>query len=61
MINHVYTVTFKAFARESATAFLVKSGLVIMGTSLLSGWLLARFCPEAAGSGIPQLKLAYWN
>lgn len=34
--------------------------LVITTTSLLSGWLLVRFCPEAAGSGIPQTKSAFW-
>ena len=25
------------------------------------GWLLNSFCPEAAGSGIPQAKLAFWK
>ncbi len=29
--------------------------------SLIVGWLLNSFCPEAAGSGIPQVKLAYWK
>jgi CIC family chloride channel protein len=28
---------------------------VISAVSILSGWLLSTFCPEAAGSGIPQL------
>lgn len=34
---------------------------MIVATSLAAGWLLARFCPEAAGSGIPQFKLAFWK
>ena len=34
---------------------------MIMGTSLISGWLLNSFCAEAAGSGIPQLKAAFWK
>ena len=34
---------------------------MLVGTSLMVGWLLTSFCPEAAGSGIPQLKLAFWK
>jgi chloride channel protein, CIC family len=34
---------------------------VISLVSILSGWMLSTFCPEAAGSGIPQLKLAFWK
>lgn len=48
-------------SRGSFTSFLVGSFLVVMGTSLTVGWLLSSFCREAAGSGIPQLKLAYWK
>lgn len=35
-------------------------GAMVIG-SLIVGWLLNSFCPEAAGSGIPQVKLAYWK
>jgi CBS domain containing-hemolysin-like protein len=34
---------------------------VIVSSSLLVGWLLNSFCREAAGSGIPQVKLAFWK
>jgi CIC family chloride channel protein len=34
---------------------------VIVISSLIVGWLLNSYCPEAAGSGIPQVKLAYWK
>ncbi len=34
---------------------------VISTATLISGFLLANFAPDAAGSGIPQLKLAYWR
>ncbi len=34
---------------------------VISAATLFSGFLLANFAPDAAGSGIPQLKLAYWR
>lgn len=41
--------------------FVVGSFVLIMATSLVSGWLLTHFCREAAGSGIPQVKLAFWK
>ncbi len=34
---------------------------VVMVSSLAVGWLLNSFCPEASGSGIPQVKLSYWK
>lgn len=39
--------------------FLAASLLVVLSTSALSGWLMFKFCPQAAGSGIPQVKRAY--
>ncbi|MEN6373215.1 MAG: chloride channel protein [Smithella sp.] len=35
--------------------------MVITFTSLIVGFLLNVFSPEAAGSGIPQVKTAYWK
>ena len=34
---------------------------IIVTASLGSGFLMSSFCKEAAGSGIPQLKLAFWK
>ena len=48
-------------SRQSMTTFLIGSFAVIVISSLLAGWLLNSFCREAAGSGIPQLKLAFWK
>lgn len=45
----------------SPATFLWSSFALIVGTSLVSGWLLNSFCPDAAGSGIPQLKAAFWK
>lgn len=45
----------------SETTFLWGSLGVVLGTTLVSGWLLNSFCPDAAGSGIPQLKAAFWK
>lgn len=48
-------------ATSTGTDFIWISLVIILSTSLISGFLLYRFCPEAAGSGVPQLKLAYWK
>jgi hypothetical protein len=52
---------FLIFATRSKIHFLIASFLMIMVTSLAVGALLSRLSPEAAGSGIPQLKAAYWK
>lgn len=56
-----YRLTFVELAQRSKGEFLLGSLAVILSTSLLTGWLLNRFCREAAGSGIPQVKLAFWK
>ena len=50
-----------ALARRSTPVFLGSSFVLVIGTSLIAGWLLNAFCREAAGSGIPQLKVAFWK
>lgn len=61
MVNIVYSRTFLHFAGGSRSAFVLYSGLTILFTSALVGFLLNVFSPEAAGSGIPQVKSAYWK
>ena len=41
--------------------FAVGGFLVLSAAGLLTGGLLSFFAPDAAGSGIPQLKVAYWK
>lgn len=60
-IQFLFSQTYLRFAWESPGTFLFGSLFVILATSLASGWLLYRVAPEAAGSGIPQLKLAFWK
>ncbi len=60
-INQVYAQTFLRFAKWGHAGFMAGSFVTVVLTSLIAGWLLSRFCPEAAGSGIPQLKLAFWK
>jgi len=60
-INWLYRLGIVELSHHSLMVFLLGSLLVIVGSSLLVGWLLNSFCREAAGSGIPQLKLAFWK
>jgi chloride channel protein, CIC family len=50
-----------ALAHESKLTFVLGSLAITLGSSLVVGLLLNLFCPVAAGSGIPQLKLAFWK
>jgi CIC family chloride channel protein len=61
LINVFYNNTFKVLAHQSISTFLAATFAIIVGTSFIVGLLLNKFAPEAAGSGIPQLKLAYWK
>ncbi|MEI8234699.1 MAG: chloride channel protein [Verrucomicrobiota bacterium] len=60
-INWLYKLCYQNQASGSFLRFAGISLAVIVVTSLISGWLLNSFCPEAAGSGIPQAKLAFWK
>lgn len=60
-INGGYRAGLVRLSQESPAVFLGGSLGLILATSLISGWLLNSFCPEAAGSGIPQLKAAFWK
>ena len=60
-IQLVYRVGIERWSTASLPVFLGASFLIVVGTSLVVGWLLSAVCREAAGSGIPQLKAAFWT
>ncbi len=60
-INWVYLSTFVALSHRSLITFLLGTLAVVVGCSLGGGWLMFRVDPNAAGSGIPQLKFAFWQ
>jgi CIC family chloride channel protein len=60
-INWVYDHCYRIPAAAGFWHLAWISLAAITLSSLLAGWLLFAFCPEAAGSGIPQAKLAYWK
>lgn len=60
-INWIYHFCYQLPSTGSFRHFAWISLAVIVVASLIVGWLLNSFSPEAAGSGIPQVKLAYWK
>lgn len=60
-MNALYRATFVRLSHERPIVFLLGSLVAIVSTSLMVGFLLTKFAPEASGSGIPQLKLAFWK
>ncbi len=60
-MNTLYRAGIVRLSHRSTLVFLLGSLAVIVATSLAVGWLLSRYAPEASGSGIPQLKAAFWK
>jgi CIC family chloride channel protein len=60
-MNALYRASYVQLSHRSSAVFLVGTFVVIVSTSLVVGYLLTKFAPEASGSGIPQLKLAFWK
>lgn len=50
-----------ALSHRSFMVFALGTLGIMVGSSLIVGFLLNSFCPEAAGSGIPQVKLNFWK
>jgi CIC family chloride channel protein len=61
LTNFIFSKTYLIFVTKSKSYFVLASFLLISSTSLLVGYLLNVISPEAAGSGIPQIKTAYWK
>jgi CIC family chloride channel protein len=60
-IDWLWLLGLVQLSQHSKVIFLIGSLGVLVGSSLVVGWLLTSFCREAAGSGIPQLKMAFWK
>ncbi len=61
LTNLLFHSTFGVFVHMGLVWFLILSFVTIMGTSVIVGFLIDKVSPEAVGSGIPQLKAAYWK
>ncbi len=60
-INWIYLSTFVLLSHRTATVFLLGSLAIVVLCSLGGGFLMFRVDQSAAGSGIPQLKFAFWE
>jgi len=58
-IHFVHHKIWSPLAAGPMENFAAIGFIVLTLVGLLNGWLLTYFAPEAAGSGIPQLKTAY--
>jgi chloride channel protein, CIC family len=61
VISWLFNSGLTALSQDSFTTFALGSFAIVVISSLIVGILLNVFCPEAAGSGIPQLKLNFWK
>ena len=61
VISWIYRAVYQRPSTGAFWPFAWISLAVISVSSLMVGWLLNSFSPEAAGSGIPQVKLSYWK
>lgn len=61
VITALFQLGLVSLSHQSFATFAVGSFVIVVLSSLTVGILLNAFCPEAAGSGIPQLKLAFWK
>ncbi|MGB7297301.1 MAG: chloride channel protein [Candidatus Aminicenantales bacterium] len=61
LTNLLFSRTFLEFAGGSESSFAIGSFAVIMGSSVIVSALLFFTAPEAAGSGVPQAKTAFWK
>lgn len=61
LMNGIYRVGLGALAHQSLMTFALGSFGLMVGAALLVGWMLHKLCRAAAGSGIPQLKAAFWK
>ncbi len=59
--NGLYRLIFPRLAALGLPVFAAGSLVAVVVSTLLVGFMLHRFRQDAAGSGIPQLKLAYWK
>lgn len=60
-VHRIDHAGLRHFAEMNTWSFVLWSFVIVMTGSLIAGFLLGKFCPDAAGSGIPQLKLAFWK
>jgi len=60
-ILQLFGSTYVRFSQMPPHLFVAGSFVTICVSSLAVGWLLNSFCRNASGSGIPELRAAFWK
>jgi CIC family chloride channel protein len=60
-IKLLESVLWTRLSQIATASFVLISLVAMLGTSLVAGLILTFVSREAAGSGIPQLKVAFWR
>ena len=60
-IVRLFGSTYGRFSQMPPRLFIAGSFVTIVVSSLAVGWLLNSFCRDASGSGIPELRAAFWK
>ena len=60
-INFLQWLLWTRLSTIATGSFLLVSMITILGTSLVAGLILTYVSRDAAGSGIPQIKIAFWR
>jgi len=60
-VNKLFGLVWHRLSTLEPLAFVLSSFCVVALSSIASGLLMTKIRPDAAGSGIPQLKAAYWK
>jgi len=61
LTNLLFRVTIVRLSTEPVPVFVIGSLIVVSLTSAGAGFLMQKFSPKSAGSGVPELKAAYWK
>ena len=60
-VNKLFVLVWHNLSSLGRMEFILGSFLIISLISIVSGIRMTKVQPDAAGSGIPQLKVAYWK
>jgi len=61
LTNLFFHIGIERLATLSLLAFILGSLGIISVSSITAGILMSKVSPDSAGSGVPQLKAAYWK
>ena len=61
LTNLLFRLTIVQLSTGPVLLFILESLAVVSFTSVGAGFLMQKFSPKSAGSGVPELKAAYWK